>query len=63
MPTTTILLGVDCIPSSNVPVIVVQEPTMIGGADEIPIQMDTLPPLDQVLISLILLFFYYGYFF
>jgi hypothetical protein len=52
MPTKTVLLGVDCVPSSNVPVIIVQEPTMIG-ADEIAMQMDTLPPLDQVIISLL----------
>ncbi|UJR34121.1 hypothetical protein I4U23_021528 [Adineta vaga] len=47
-PTKTVLLGANCA-SSNVPLIFVQEPTMIG-ADEMPIQMDTLPPLpDQQL--------------
>ncbi len=48
MPTKTVLLGVDCIPSSTIPLIVVQEPTVIG-ADELVMPMDTLPPLDQVL--------------
>ncbi|CAF0816970.1 unnamed protein product [Rotaria sordida] len=48
MPTKTILLGADCIPSSSVPLIFVQEPTVIG-ADEMVMQMDTLPPLDQQL--------------
>lgn len=47
MPTKTVLLGVDCIPSNNVPLIFVQEPTVIG-ADELAMPMDTLPPLDQV---------------
>ncbi|CAF4428536.1 unnamed protein product, partial [Adineta steineri] len=48
-PTKTILLGADCISTSNdVPLIFVQEPTVIG-ADEVPIPMDTLPPLDQQL--------------
>ncbi|CAF1273274.1 unnamed protein product [Adineta ricciae] len=45
-PTKTILFGADCIPSGNVPLITVQEPTMIG-VDEMPVQMDTLP--DQQL--------------
>lgn len=45
-PSKTILLGVDCIPSSHIPLIFVQEPTVIVG-DEVPVQMDTLPPLDQ----------------
>ncbi len=44
----TVLLGVDCIPSTSVPLIFVQEPTVIG-ADELAMPMDTLPPLDQVL--------------
>ncbi|CAF0816795.1 unnamed protein product [Adineta steineri] len=49
IPTKTILLGADCISTSNdVPLIFVQEPTVIG-ADEVPIPMDTLPPLDQQL--------------
>jgi hypothetical protein len=47
-PTKTVLLGVDGISSSNIPLIFVQEPTVIG-ADELAIPMDTLPPLDQVL--------------
>lgn len=47
-PSKTVLLGVDCIPSSNIPLIFVQEPTVIAG-DEVPIQMDTLPPIDQQL--------------
>jgi hypothetical protein len=49
MPTKSVLLGVDCIPSSSVPLIFVQEPTVIG-ADEMAMQMDTLPPFDQVFI-------------
>jgi hypothetical protein len=57
MPTKTVLLGVDCIPSSTIPLIVVQEPTVIG-ADELVMPMDTLPPLDQVLnIFFFFLFF------
>ncbi|CAF1281232.1 unnamed protein product [Rotaria sp. Silwood1] len=48
MPTKTILLGADCISSSSIPLIFVQEPTVIG-ADEMIMQMDTLPPLDQQL--------------
>ncbi len=50
IPTKTVLLGVDCISSSDVPLIFVQEPTVIG-ADELAMPMDTLPPLDQVLTS------------
>jgi hypothetical protein len=49
MPTETVLLGVDCIPNSNVPLIVIQEPTMIG-AEDMAMQIDTLPPFDQVCI-------------
>jgi hypothetical protein len=49
MPKKTVLLGVDCTPSSNVPLIIVQEPTMIG-ADEMAMPMDTLPLFDQVLL-------------
>ncbi|CAF1231742.1 unnamed protein product [Rotaria magnacalcarata] len=48
MSTKTVLLGADCIPSSSVPLIFVQEPTVIG-TDEMIIPMDTLPPLDQQL--------------
>ncbi|CAF3130334.1 unnamed protein product [Rotaria socialis] len=48
MPIKTVLLGADCIPSSSVPLIFVQEPTVIG-TDEMIIPMDTLPPLDQQL--------------
>ena len=47
MPTATVLLGVDCTSSSKIPLILVQEPTVIV-ADEMGIQMDTLPQLDQV---------------
>jgi hypothetical protein len=49
MPTETVLLGVDCIPNSSVPLIVIQEPTMIG-AEDMAMQIDTLPPFDQVCI-------------
>ncbi|CAF2952038.1 unnamed protein product [Rotaria sp. Silwood2] len=48
MSTKTVLLGADCISSSSVPLIFVQEPTVIG-ADEMVMQMDTQPPLDQQL--------------
>ena len=54
-PTETILLGVDCIPGSDVPLIVVQEPTVIAH-DEMAMQMDTLPPFDQVLHDLFFTF-------
>ncbi len=54
IPTKTVLLGVDCISSSDVPLIFVQEPTVIG-ADELAMPMDTLPPLDQVLTSFFLI--------
>lgn len=37
----------DCISDSDVPLIVVQEPTIIAH-DDMAMQMDTLPPLDQV---------------
>lgn len=47
MPTKTILLGAECISSSGVPLIVVQEPTVIG-TEEMVMPMDTLPPPDQV---------------
>lgn len=50
-PTQTVLLGADCIPSSDVPLIFVQEPTVITS-DDLAMQMDTLPPLDQVLHKL-----------
>jgi hypothetical protein len=50
MPTETVLLGVDCIPNSTVPLIVIQEPTMIGAEDNMAMQIDTLPPFDQVCI-------------
>jgi len=43
-----ILIGVDCIPSTTVLLIFVQEPTVIG-VEELPISMDKLSPLDQQL--------------
>ena len=47
MTKNSVLLGSDCITSGDVPLIVVQEPTVLG-ADEAAIHMDTLPPFDQV---------------
>ena len=43
-----VLLGADCSSTGDVPLIIIQEPTMLG-LDEPAVQMDTLPPFDQVL--------------
>lgn len=46
-----VLLGADCISASDIPMIVIQEPTMIG-ADELPVPMDIQHPHDQVILIL-----------
>lgn len=47
-PDGVVLLGAECSSGPDVPMIVIQEPTMLG-VDEGHIPMDTMPPLDQQL--------------